>query len=313
MNSVFLEIQNLKKSFPLGMLKKNTSLKAVDGVSFCIEKNQTVSLVGESGCGKTTLGRLIVRLLKPDSGTVRWKNQDLSLLSEKQFFPIRKEIQMIFQDPFTSLNPRWTLQKILTEGVNNFKKTSPSELSACAAHWVKQMGLPKNSENHYPHEFSGGQRQRIAIARALALSPELIICDEIFSALDVSIRAQILNQLLDLKQKLSLSFLFISHHLKLSAMVSDQLFVMYLGKIVEKIPGKNLFENARHPYTQSLLASLPESKTPRTKLSEPASPADIPSGCRFHPRCPWVTERCKHEEPLPKKIGPEHEVSCHLI
>ena len=318
MNPAFLEVRNLKKSFPLStrLLQKNPpSLKAVDGLSFHIEKNQTVSLVGESGCGKTTLGRLLVRLLKPDDGSILWKNEDIALLSEKSFFPLKKQIQMIFQDPFSSLNPRWTLKQILSEGMKNFKTGSASDLSRSAAHWLEQVGLPKNSDNRHPHEFSGGQRQRIAIARALAVSPELLVCDEILSALDVSIRAQILNLLFDLKQKLSLSFLFISHDLRLSAMVSDQLFVMYLGKIVEKIPGERLFENARHPYTQMLIASLPGSKTPplSQKLSLPPSPVQLPGGCRFHPRCPHAIDRCKHEEPVPKKISLEHEVACHLI
>jgi len=300
-----LEIKDLTKSFEVrgsGFFKKH-SLFAVNGVSLSIDRGQTLGLVGESGCGKSTLGRTILRLIEPTAGSVVFDGSEMNTLSGGDLKRIRKRMQIIFQDPYASLNPRMTVGDILSEPIIIHKLARGREATLTS---VKELlalvGLPEDALFRYPHEFSGGQRQRIGIARALAVKPELIVCDEPVSALDVSIQAQIVNLLMDLQKKLGLTYLFISHDLRVVNHISDYVAVMYLGKIVEWGKKETLFSHPKHPYTISLLGSIPELDETKRKarvplLGEPPTPVNPPSGCTFHPRCPKAIDSCRVKVP----------------
>jgi peptide/nickel transport system ATP-binding protein len=324
-NQFLLDVKGLKKHFPIsrGFLisRKVGAVKAVDGVSFYIREGETLGLVGESGCGKTTTGRLILRAYQPTAGEV-WFNDrqmgriNVANLEKQQLKHLRQNMQMIFQDPYSSLNPRMTLLQIVGEPlmVNNIARGQ--ELQDRVAELLKVVGLRPEYMNRYPHAFSGGQRQRIGVARALAPNPQLVICDEPVSALDVSIQAQTLNLLQDLQEDFGLTYLFISHDLSVVEHISDRVAVMYVGKLVETAATDELFLNPMHPYTEALLSAVPK-PDPRMR-TEPivlegdvADPANPPSGCYFHPRCRYQIERCVTEEPVLRELGPDHFVSCH--
>jgi oligopeptide/dipeptide ABC transporter ATP-binding protein len=292
-------------------------VKAVDGVSFDIRPGETLGLVGESGCGKTTAGRSILRLIEPTGGEVYFDGASVLQLQDEALRRIRKQMQIIFQDPYGSLNPRMTVGGIVMEGMIAHQMYSPGERIERTQHLLERVGLDREHFYRYPHEFSGGQRQRIGIARALAVEPRFIVCDEPVSALDVSIQAQIINLLSDLKAELDLSYLFIAHDLSVVQHISDRVAVMYLGRVVELGTSEELFRNPLHPYTQALLASIPSlepgEKKKRTPLGgDVPSPLNPPPGCPFHTRCPEVMDVCRTEEPAPIRQGPEHYVSCHL-
>jgi len=315
-----LEVSNLKVHFPFhGKLPGQGPrlLKAVDGVSLRIVAGETLGLVGESGCGKSTLARAIVRLYKPTAGEVLFQGEDLARLEGMRLRAARRHLQMIFQDPYASLDPRMTVEAILAEPLRNYGLTEG--LSGRLGGLLDMVGLPAAALYRYPHEFSGGQRQRIGIARALALRPALVVADEPASALDVSIQAQILNLLRDLQGALGLSYLFISHDLSVVALLSHRVAVMYLGEIVESGPAAEIFSSPRHPYTEALLSAVPvpdpriERNRPRTVLrGDVPSPVNRPAGCPFHPRCPYAFERCSTEKPALQACGPGRLVSCHL-
>ncbi|HAX18005.1 MAG TPA: peptide ABC transporter ATP-binding protein [Actinobacteria bacterium] len=323
-NTVLLEVNNLKKYFNLrsGFFysKSSGSVKAVDDISFFIKKGEIFGLVGESGCGKSTTARLILRLIKPTSGIIRYKGTDLVNIKNSQLLKYRKEIQIIFQDPYASLSPRMTIGDIVNEPLEIHKIGTKSTRIKRIKEYLKTVGLNPEHINRYPHEFSGGQRQRVGIARALVLQPELIICDEPVSALDVSVQAQILNLMLDLQKEFNLTYLFIAHDLSVVKYVSNRIGVMYLGKIVEVAHAEELYVNPLHPYTMGLLSAIPipdpdlERKRQRIILpGDVPSPINPPSGCRFHPRCPNAGEICSKEEPVLKnysKDGKEHLAAC---
>ncbi len=324
-HDVLLEVKGLKKYFDVQrgfFSRKVATVKAVDGVTFSIRKGQTLGLVGESGCGKTTTGRVILRAMDPTAGEVWFSHPSLGRinipnLERKELKLARQSMQMIFQDPNSSLNPRMTLLQIIGDpmvvnGINNRK-----EVQERVAHLLKLVGLRPEYINHYPHAFSGGQRQRIGIARALALNPQFLVCDEPVSALDVSIQAQILNLLQSLQKELGLTYLFISHDLSVVEHISDHVAVMYVGKLVEHASTSDIFNSPKHPYTQVLIAAVPkpDPNIPQAQIDlegEVADPANPPSGCTFHPRCPIAIDRCKVEEPLLREVSPEHFVACHL-
>jgi peptide/nickel transport system ATP-binding protein len=324
-NQLLLDVKGLKKHFPItrGFLvsRQVGAVKAVDGVNFYIREGETLGLVGESGCGKTTTGRLILRAYQPTAGEVWFQDRNLGRinvagLERQQLKHLRQNMQMIFQDPYSSLNPRMTLLQIVGEPlmVNNIAKGQ--ELQDRVAELLKVVGLRPEYMNRYPHAFSGGQRQRIGVARALAPNPQLVICDEPVSALDVSIQAQTLNLLQDLQEDFGLTYLFISHDLSVVEHISDRVAVMYVGKLVETATTSELFLNPMHPYTEALLSAVPK-PDPRMR-TEPivlegdvADPANPPSGCYFHPRCRYQIERCATEEPELREMGPDHFVSCH--
>ncbi len=290
------------------------TVRAVDDVSLEILEGETVALVGESGCGKSTLGKSLMRLVDPTSGRVTFKGRDVAAMSGKELQAIRRHIQMIFQDPFASLNPRQTIRAILTAPLAVHGIGDRKSRDAIAASMIAHVGLPSDSLDRYPHEFSGGQRQRIGIARALILQPELVICDEPVSALDLSIQAQILNLLVEMKTELSLSYLFISHDLSVVRYFADRVLVMYLGRIVESAPTARLWSDAKHPYTRALLAAVPDPS--RRKQAAPItgdlpSPHNPPSGCRFHTRCPLATDICRSDDPAYRQMGSGHTVACH--
>lgn len=290
------------------------TVRAVDGVSLEIAEGETVALVGESGCGKSTLGKSLVRLVDPSSGNVAFKGRDVTAMAGRELQSVRRSIQMIFQDPFASLNPRQTIRTILTAPLAVHGIGERKQREAIAAQMVAHVGLPADSLDRYPHEFSGGQRQRIGIARALILQPELVICDEPVSALDLSIQAQILNLLVEMKTELSLSYLFISHDLSVVRYFADRVLVMYLGRIVESASTSELWKGAKHPYTQALLAAVPDPS--RRKQAAPItgdlpSPHNPPSGCRFHTRCPLATDICRAEDPAFRQFGSGHAAACH--
>jgi oligopeptide/dipeptide ABC transporter ATP-binding protein len=318
-----LNVQDLKMHFPIrgGVLQRRIgTVYAVDGVTFDVKPGETVGLVGESGCGKTTVGRSILRLYEPTSGTVTFEGKAVHLLSLKQMQPLRRDMQMIFQDPFESLNARHTVGKILEEPFAIHNIGTARERKENVQALLEQVGLQPDAVSRFPHEFSGGQRQRIGIARAIALRPKLIICDEPVSALDVSIQSQILNLLLDLQQQMQLTYMFVSHDLAVVKHISDRIAVMYLGKIVEYTKATAIYEEPLHPYTQALISAIPvpDPTAQRQKIvlsGDVPSPSAPPSGCRFHTRCPFVTEKCRELEPdltdAPGTSGGSHLVACH--
>ncbi|MCM3767528.1 ABC transporter ATP-binding protein [Neobacillus niacini] len=315
-----LEIQNLKTYYPVkgGFFKRTVGhVKAVDNISFEIKKGEIMGLVGESGCGKSTAGRTILRLLKPTEGKILFDNKDITRLQGKNLREIRKDMQMVFQDPYASLNPMQMVGNIIEEPIYNFSKKSKDELKKEVMDLLEKVGLPPDAYYKYAHEFSGGQRQRIGIARALALRPKLIIADEPVSALDVSVQSQVLNLLKDLQEEFDLTFLFIAHDLSVVKHMSDRIGVMYLGNLVE-IGGKDsLYAEPLHPYTQALISAIPN-PDPRQKKEriilkgDVPSPINPPSGCSFHPRCPMAMEECSKSKPVLKEVKPTHRVACHL-
>ncbi|MGV7219977.1 MAG: ABC transporter ATP-binding protein [Nitrospinales bacterium] len=305
-----LQVTDLKKHFDGGV-------RAVDGVSFSLNKGETLGLVGESGCGKSTIGRTLLRLTEPTSGKIIYNNINLASLNHNQLQPLRKEIQIIFQDPYASLNPKMKIGRILEEPFLIHKKSTHKENIDKIIELLEKVGLSADHKDKYPHEFSGGQRQRIGIARAIALKPKFIVADEPVSALDVSIQAQIINLLKDLQEEMGISFLFISHDMAVVEHMCHNVAVMYLGKIVEQAPVDKLYSTPQHPYTQALLAAVPpigtgEDKSKRLIKGDVPNPANPPSGCSFHPRCPLKEPRCETETPKLKEVAPEHIVACHL-
>ena len=315
-----LEVRDLKMHFPVKegiLLRTNKFNKAVDGVSLTIHRGETLGLVGESGCGKSTLGRCITRLYQPTSGSIYFEGQDITRLKGNALLPFRKDIQMIFQDPMESLNARHTVGDILEEPFIVQKIGDRISRKKQVLKLLDTVGLPARSTSRYPFEFSGGQRQRIGIARSIALNPKLVICDEPVSALDVSIQSQILNLLIDLQKEFNLSYLFIAHDLAVVKHISDRIAIMYLGKVVESAAGETIYRKPLHPYTSSLISAIPvpdpHRKVERQVISgDVPSPIDPPSGCHFHPRCPQVMDRCKHDPPQLRSIDDKHLVSCHL-
>ena len=316
-----LKVENLKKYFPVksGVFSTVTNyVKAVDGVDLNINEGETVGLVGESGCGKTTLGKTILKLLEPTHGEIYFEDNDITHLSPSKMRPFRREMQIVFQDPYGSLNPRMKVESIVSEGLVIHEILSKKERRDIIKEILRTVGLRDDALPRYPHEFSGGQRQRIAIARALALKPKFIVCDEPISALDVSVQAQIINLFIELQEKFGLTYLFISHDLRVVRHISDRVAVMYLGKIVEFSPSKELYKNPLHPYTKILIASVPiadpqKKRQPSALKGDVPSPINPPSGCSFHPRCPIAVEKCKTVEPELRDIGAGHYVSCHLV
>ena len=321
MDGNLLEIKDLEVQFPIkkGILQRTVGhIHAVDKISFNIKECETLGLVGESGCGKTTTGRAILRLNDPSAGSVYYKNEDLLKIGRSDFRDMRKNLQIIFQDPYSSLNPRQTVKGLLNEVLTVKCGYSKAEAAERINELLIQVGLSPVYANRYPHEFSGGQRQRIAIARALALMPEFIVCDEPVSALDVSIQSQIINLLMDLKDTYKVTYLFISHALNVVQHISDRVAVMYLGKIVELAETEELFSHAAHPYTQALLSAVPilsgHEKRERIILKgEVPGAAHIPSGCRFHTRCPMATKECAEHEPELREVASGHMAACHRL
>lgn len=316
-----LEVRGLVKHYSVtaGVFSREVGrVRAVDGVSFEIAPGETLGLVGESGCGKTTVGRTLLRLEEPTAGSVRFDGLDLASLAGRELRQLRRSLQMVFQDPMSSLNPRMTVRDIVGEPLAVHGLAKGEALDERVVSLLEKVGIPGAWRNRYPHEFSGGQRQRIGIARALALGPKLIVCDEAVSALDVSVRAQVLNLLIDLRAELGLSYLFISHDLSVVRHVSDRIAVMYLGQIVEVARAETLFGDAVHPYTRALLSAIPvpdpARRTERIVLEgDVPSPISPPPGCRFHTRCPAVMDRCRSELPEPVRLADGHEVRCFLV
>ncbi|MEL7605060.1 ABC transporter ATP-binding protein [Sedimentibacter saalensis] len=322
-NEILVEVKNLKKHFfkNKGIIKKHYEItKAVDDVSFYIKKGETLGLVGESGCGKSTTGRTVLRLYEPTAGQILYNGVDIAGMNREQLMPYRKKMQMIFQDPYASLNARMTVADIIGEPMDIHNLAHGHERQEKIFELLDTVGLNKDHAARYPHEFSGGQRQRIGIARSLAVDPEFIICDEPISALDVSIQAQVVNMLEDLQEQRGLTYLFIAHDLSMVKHISDRVGVMYLGSLVEVASSKELYRNPVHPYTQALLSSIP---IPDPDIAEASrrivlegdvpSPVNPPSGCKFRTRCKYATERCKEEDPILRDIGGEHFVACHLL
>jgi len=304
-----LEVHNLVKHFG--------PVRAVDGVSLTVQEGETLALVGESGCGKSTTGRCLLRLIEPDAGEVLFDGHNVLQLKGSAVRGLRRNLQIIFQDPFTSLNPRMTIGQAIAEPLWIHQLCSRAELKGRVADLLAMVGLRPEYAGHYPHEFSGGQRQRVVIARALSVKPSLIVADEPVSSLDVSVQAQILNMLLDLQEKLGVAYLFISHNLNVVRQIAHRTAVMYLGKIVETAPTQELFKDPRHPYTRALLSAIPvpDPSRQRSRIElrgEPPSPRDLPPGCRFHPRCAHAVDRCLNVEPNLEPCGPNHEAACHL-
>jgi oligopeptide/dipeptide ABC transporter ATP-binding protein len=317
--SSLLRVENLEKYFEeeSGLIRRNVEyVKAVDGVTFDIEKGETLGLVGESGCGKSTLGRALLQLHEPSGGEVYFQGEDITSYSDSELLDLRKDVQMIFQDPQSSLDPRMPVIDIITEPLENFDVGTKKERQRNALELLRDVGLGKEHLSRYRHELSGGQQQRVAIARALALEPELIVADEPTSALDVSVQAKILNLLRDLREKYDLTYLFISHDLDSVGYISDRIAVMYAGEIVERAPKEELLAQPHHPYTKALLSANPK-PDPDTEIDrivltgDVPDPIDPPSGCRFHPRCPYATEECATEHPALESVSDgEREVAC---
>ena len=315
-----LKVENLKKYFPIkaGVIQKTVGyVKAVDDVSFDIKKGETLGLVGESGCGKSTTGRTILRLLEKTDGNVIFKGQDLHSLNKKELRSLRPEMQIIFQDPYSSLNPRITIGEIIGEALLEHNLATKAEVTDRVLQVMEVCGLAPYHIRRYPHEFSGGQRQRIGIARALILNPEFIVADEPVSALDVSIQSQIINLLMESQEKSGFSYLFISHDLSVVKHISHKVGVMYLGSLVELAPKEELYAHPVHPYTKALLAAvpIPDPTVKKNRIilkGDIPSPANPPSGCKFHTRCPYATKKCSEEIPEYKCIGNNHFVACHL-
>jgi peptide/nickel transport system ATP-binding protein/oligopeptide transport system ATP-binding protein len=316
---VILEVKDLKQYFPIkgGVFGRTVNhVKAVDGVDFSVFEGETVSIVGESGCGKSTTGRAILRLDEPTSGQIFFNGTDLLSKSKREMRPLRKDLQVIFQDPYASLNPRRTIGQTLEEAMATLNVVPKEKRKDRAVELLSQVGLKEEHFDRYPHEFSGGQRQRIGIARALAVEPKLIICDEAVSALDVSVQAQVLNLLKKLQKEYDLTYLFISHDLGVVRHISDRIIVMYLGKVVELAEKKHLFDRPLHPYTQALLSAIPEPNRKKKKeriilKGDVPSPINPPSGCRFHTRCPIATDRCRNEVPELRLVDSGHYAACH--
>jgi len=315
-----IEIRNLKKWFWTGgvLFGQKEAVRAVDGMSFYIKKREVLGLVGESGCGKTTCGKVILRILDASGGSIYFDGHDITHLRRKEMMKFRRRMMIIYQDPFGSLDPRMAVGAAIAEPMEVHKVASKKKKEEKVIEIMRKVGLTPDQMNRYPHEFSGGQRQRIGIARALAASPEFIVADEAVSALDVSIQAQIINLLQDLKKEFGLTLLFIAHDLSVIKHISDRVAVMYLGKIVEMASKKELFDNPKHPYTEALLSAIPV-PNPRFRkkgtilMGDVPSPVNIPSGCRFHTRCGYVRSICRENEPELKDVGGKHLVACHLF
>ncbi|HIE0880548.1 TPA: ABC transporter ATP-binding protein [Staphylococcus aureus] len=314
-----LEVNQIKKYYKIktGLLQKTQYVKAVDDVSFSIKKGQTFGLVGESGCGKSTLGKVIIRLEDATSGSIIVNGEDITRLQGKKLRKSRQQYQMIFQDPYASLNPMQMVGDIISEPILNYKKLPKEEIKKEVLYLLKCVGLSEDAYYKYAHEFSGGQRQRVGIARALALRPSLIVADEPVSALDVSVQSQVLNLLKDLQEQFNLSYLFIAHDLSVVKHISDVIGVMYLGHIVEIASDKEIYENPKHPYTKALISSIPQiDKHNNNRIilkGELPSPSNPPQGCPFHTRCPIAKDKCKENIPQLKDIGDEHQVACFYV
>jgi oligopeptide/dipeptide ABC transporter ATP-binding protein len=320
-----MEIKHLKKYFPVNQgimsrLKREDRpvVKAVDDVNFSIYSGETLALVGESGCGKSTTGRSLLRLIEPTEGSVLFEGKDVLKLSGEELKKTRRDMQIVFQDPYASLHPRMTVREIISEPLYIHNIGTKAEREKRVEFLMDKVGLSQKVKNRFPHEFSGGQRQRIGIAKALALNPKLVICDEPVSALDVSVQAQVINLFKDLQKEFSLTYLFISHDLSVINHISDRVGVMYLGKLVEIAETSELFDRPAHPYTQALLSARPmihqKDRLERIILEgELPTPLNPPKGCRFHTRCPFKMERCEVEEPVMKEIGAKHQAACHLV
>ncbi|MCI0483697.1 MAG: dipeptide ABC transporter ATP-binding protein [candidate division NC10 bacterium] len=316
----FLVVKDLKKYFPVrkGFWSgERAEVRAVDGVSFAIGQRETLGLVGESGCGKSTTARLILRLLEPTTGEVYFGKTAVFKANKEEMRQLRRKMQIVFQDPYSSLDPRMSVKEIVGEGLAIHRLARGKEKTERVVELLEMVGLGPEHLGRYPHEFSGGQRQRIGIARALAVGPELLIADEPVSALDVSIQAQVINLFEDLQKELGLTYLFIAHDLRVVKHISDRVAVMYLGQIVELAESDELYRNPLHPYTQALLSAIPvtDPKTKRQRIileGDPPSPIQVPAGCRFHPRCPKRFDRCDTEAPVLREVSPGHWVSCHL-
>jgi oligopeptide/dipeptide ABC transporter ATP-binding protein len=319
-SGTLLEVRNLTKHYPVrrGVLSRvSGQVHAVDDVTFSIAEGETLGLVGESGCGKSTTGKAILKLVEPTAGAVIWRGRRIEGLTPGEMRPYRRELQAVFQDPYSSLNPRMRAADIVAEPIRNFEALAASEVAGRVAALFDKVGLRADQLVKYPHEFSGGQRQRLGIARALAPNPRLIVCDEPVSALDVSVQAQVINLLMDLQAELGLSYLFVAHDLAVVEHIAHRVAVMYLGKIVELADKRALFASPQHPYTEALLSAVPV-PDPRAQVKriilagDVPSPVEPPPGCRFHTRCPYAEARCRVEEPAMKEVRPGHFVACHL-
>jgi oligopeptide/dipeptide ABC transporter ATP-binding protein len=315
-----IQMNNLVKHFPIkgSILEPKSYVKAVNHLTFHINEGETYGLVGESGCGKSTTGRLVLRLIEPTSGNVLYNGEDITIYSEEKLRQVRKDLQIVFQDPYSSLNPRAQIGKAILEPMNIFNIGEVKERKDRVYELLNKVGLQKDHYNRYPHEFSGGQRQRIVLARALAVNPKFIVCDETVSALDVSIKSQIINLLEQFQEDYNLTYLFIAHDLSVVRHTSDRIGVMYLGHIVEEAPTDLLFSQPLHPYTKALLSAvpIPNPKQKRERIiltGDVPSPINLPSGCVFHPRCPVAIPSCREIVPTIKEASPGHRVACHLI
>jgi len=315
-----LEVRELRKHYDTkqGWFgRSGARLRAVDGVSFRIGEGETLGLVGESGCGKSTTGKMVLRLIEPTGGSIAWRGRPIESLPPVQMRPYRRELQAVFQDPYSSLNPRMRAADIVAEPLRNFESLGRRQVEERVADLFDRVGLRPDQLLKYPHEFSGGQRQRLGIARALSVRPRLIVCDEPVSALDVSVQAQVINLLIDLQQEFGLSYLFIAHDLAVVEHISHRVAVMYLGKMVEVAPKREIFAKPRHPYTEALLSAVPvpDPGVARKRIilsGDVPSPMNPPPGCRFHTRCPYAEPRCRAEEPLLRELEPDHFVACHF-